>query len=107
MILVLLIPLFPSALRPQMPPRPARLIISSEPSGASVYINKRKMSQLTNLTFVVSPGRYTIEVVGGNFSCAGAPSGSSAAQNQKAARTVAVSAGQTISLDCTPSGWRN
>jgi PEGA domain len=85
---------FPATLLPQMPPQPGRLVISSDPAGAMVTINGRQMGQRTNATFVVSPGKYRVEVVGpgGNPTCR--------------AIDLAVSAGQTVAKQCSAAGWK-
>lgn len=86
--------LFPAALQPQMPPQPGRLVILSEPPGATVTINQKTVTQKTNASLVVSPGTYTVTVTSPNpkFSCQ---------------KTVAVSSGQTVTSDCTATGWKS
>jgi hypothetical protein len=85
--------LCPAALSPQMPPQPGKLLISSEPAGATITINGNKVSQHTNATFLVSPGRYAIVVTSqdGRLKCSGA---------------LSVSAGQTAGATCTATGWK-
>ena len=92
-ILLVSIPLVPSSSVPQMPPQPATLVIKSEPTGAKVTINGTIANQLTNVTFVVSPGTYTVSVAGqdGNPSCPGI--------------TLKVSSGQTVERVCPGPGW--
>ena len=81
-------------LRPQMPPQPGRLVITSEPAGATVTINGKQQPQHTNATFLVSPGSYTVSVASqdGKLSCP--------------ATTLSVSSGQTTTGDCSAAGWK-
>jgi hypothetical protein len=81
------------AMAPQMPPQPGRLVISSEPAGATVTINGSVVAQHTNATFLVSPGTYAIVVSSqdGGMKCTG---------------SLTVTAGQTASATCTAAGWR-
>jgi hypothetical protein len=85
--------LYPVALQPQMPPVPGKLLISSEPDGATITINGNKMSQLTNATFVVSPGDYTVAVSSPdrNLSCPG--------------KVFHVASGGVVSHKCSAAGW--
>jgi hypothetical protein len=85
--------LFPAALLPQMPPQPGRLVVSSEPPGADIYINGSKMSQHTNAVFVVSPGQCSILVQSpdGKYKC-------------KILNTT-VNASQTVPFNCALPGW--
>jgi len=93
--------LLPAGLLPQMPPGPARLVISSTPTGAVITINNRPMQQTTDATFNVSaPGTYQISVAGqapfggGKFQCP--------------TKTVHVDPGQTVTLHCNstnPGQW--
>lgn len=80
-------------LRSQMPPQPARLVISSEPTGAIVTINGHQVDQRTAATFVVSPGKYAVSVA--------APDGS--VKCPEVVRKLA--AGQTLILTCSAEGW--
>jgi hypothetical protein len=93
---------------PQMPPPPARLVVTSEPAGATVTINGNKMSQNTNATFVVSPGAYAVAVssADGKLACNQAPASAAPSPNPKAARIVTVASGDTAQLDCTAKGWK-
>lgn len=93
-ILLLSLLLCPLALRSQMPPQPGRLVITSEPPGATVTINGKQVSQHTNATFLVSPGSYTVSVASpdGRLSCP--------------ATTLSVSSGQTTTGDCSAAGWK-
>lgn len=92
----LVVPLLlcPLTLRPQMPPQPGKLVILSEPQGATVTINGKQVSQPTNATFLVSPGGYTVSVASpdGKLSCP--------------ATTLSVSSGQTTTADCSATGWK-
>lgn len=85
--------LFPSALPPQMLPPTGKLVINSDPTGATVTINNQAMAQRTNATFVVSPGVFKVSVSGGSgkLSCP--------------AITLKVSPGQTIERTCPGAGW--
>ncbi len=85
--------LLPLALSSQMPPKPARLMIQSNPSGARITINGQSMSQRTDVTFLVSPGTYGVAVSGndGNPNCA--------------ERKVQVWSGQTATLTCANAAW--
>ena len=85
--------LCPATLKPQMPPQPGKLVISSEPPGATVSINGTVMAQHTNATFLVSPGKYAVMVASqdGRLKCTG---------------SLSVTSGQTASADCTAAGWR-
>lgn len=88
--------LLPGLLWTQMPPQPAKLMVTSDPSGADVTINGAHMGQRTNATFVVAHGQYTIAV-------------SSQDTNPKLncpAKTIAVYGGQTYALQCTAQGWK-
>jgi hypothetical protein len=93
MMLLISIFLCPAALSPQMPPQPGKLVISSDPVHATITINGNKVTQVTNATFMVSPGRYAIVVASqdGRLRCNG---------------TLSVSAGQTATGSCTASGWK-
>jgi PEGA domain len=84
--------LWPASLWSQMPSL-GRLVISSEPAGATVTINGKQQSQRTNATFVVSAGKYTISVA-------------SADGRLKCSDTVTVSVGQVVARNCTAAGWK-
>jgi len=83
----------PIALRAQAPTQSAQLIILSKPVGAEVTINRRKMTQPTNATFVMPPGKYVVSVVGagGALECADT--------------TFTLTPGQTLTVTCTRMGW--
>jgi PEGA domain len=83
----------PAALHPQMPPQPGKLEILSDPPSATVTINGHRMAQLTNATFLVSPGVYSVSVAStdGKLRCASTP--------------MSVNAGQTVVHKCTAQGW--
>ena len=85
--------LFPPASTPQMPPQPGKLVIRSEPAGATVTVNGKITNQPTNATFVVSPGTYTVSVAGetGKPNCPEI--------------TVKVSSGQTVERVCSGTSW--
>jgi hypothetical protein len=74
-----------------------KLVINSEPTGAVIAINGRNMGQTDN-TFVVSQGRYVVEVTGGPGNlqnCSGSH-----------AKAVPVNAGNSVTVTCTNSGWQ-
>jgi hypothetical protein len=79
----------------QMLPRPATLVIKSVPPGAPITLNGSTSTQSTDLSLVVSPGAYTVSVgiQGGKPFCA--------------AKQINLTAGQTVVLVCTESGWGN
>src|ERR1700751_4228433 len=85
--------LFPPAFAAQMPPQPGKLVINSEPTGATITINGKITNQPTNATFVVSPGTYTVSVASeaGKLNCPGIP--------------ITVTAGQTQVRVCSGTGW--
>lgn len=76
-----------------------KLVVQSSPGqGASIAIDGRSFQQLTNATFVVSPGNHKVEVAGGQDSlqnCSG-----------KNAKTVSVPQGGTATVTCVKSGWQ-
>jgi hypothetical protein len=86
--------LLAGALPAQSPRQPGKLAISSVPKGASIYVNGSKMGQPTDATFVVSPGSYKVAVSGGagNLNCP--------------TKSVTVSAGSQVDLNCTSAGWK-
>jgi PEGA domain len=86
--------MFSATLRPQMPPQQGKLTISSEPTGEPVTINGRHMNQLTNATFIVSPGNYRVSVASAN----GGPACGDI--------TLGVAGGQTVTRNCTRAGWK-
>jgi hypothetical protein len=94
-ILLLSLLLCPLALRPQMPPQPGKLVITSEPPGATVTINGNQVNQHTNATFLVSPGSYTVTVISrdGKLSCS-------------PPTPLRVTSGQTVTGDCSAAGWK-
>jgi len=47
---------------PQMPARPGKLHIASTPPGQKIIINGATRSETTDVTLVVSPGKYTVQV---------------------------------------------
>jgi PEGA domain len=85
--------LFAAALLAQSPKKPGKLAISSVPKGASIFVNGAKMGPPTDATFVVSAGNYRVSVSGGagNLNCP--------------TKSVAVSAGEQVDLNCTAAGW--
>lgn len=85
--------LLAAALSAQSPKQPGKLTISSVPKGASISLNGSKMGQPTDATFVVSPGNYRVSVTGGagNLNCP--------------TKSVTVSAGSTVDLNCSAAGW--
>src|ERR1700722_936254 len=85
---------FPAALWSQMPPQAGKLVIASDPAGAVVTINGEAVSQHTNATFVVSPGKYVVSVA--------SPDGSMKCPEI----TLQVGGGQTITRSCSAKGWQ-
>jgi hypothetical protein len=86
--------LWPTIALFQSPGQPGRLVINSKPEqGAAITINGQAMKQLTNTTFVVSPGNYKVTVKNrnGNVSC---PS-----------QDFSVSAGQETTVTCSGTHW--
>ena len=83
----------PSAMLLQSPVF-GRLIVASEPTGAKIIIDGNMQQQVTNFTYVVGPGTYTVAVTGGpgNLNCSG--------------RNVTVSANAAVTVTCTASGWQ-
>jgi hypothetical protein len=77
---------------PFQAPSLGRLVIASDPPNATITINGKVMTQQTEATFVVGPGTYSVVVRGGpgNLSCA---------------KDVLISAGQSVKVICTRSGW--
>jgi len=67
---------------PQMPARPGKLHLTSNPTGQRIIINKQLRSEVTESTLIVSPGKYTVQI--GNC------------QEQ----SVSVASGVTLELHC-------
>lgn len=82
-----------ASLPAQSPRQPGKLAIRSVPKGASIYVNGNKMGQATDATFVVSAGDCRVSVSGG----AGNPN--------RTSKSVTVSAGELVNLNCTAAGW--
>jgi hypothetical protein len=93
-VLVAAMGMLPLALFAQMPPQTCKLVISSEPTGAAVTINGKKMDQPTNATFVVYPGTYKVSVKSsdGTLVCADT--------------TLTIIGGKTLTQNCTKTGWQ-
>lgn len=75
-----------------------KLEIQSNPAGASIAINGKQEQQLTDFTYVVGQGNYTVSVAGGPGSltkCSG-----------DNAKTVSVKAGTTAVVTCSATGWQ-
>ncbi len=79
--------LLPSVYSAQVTPALGRLHITSMPAGANIVINDNRRPELTNVTLVVSPGKYAVLVTGGpgKLNCS---------------KTVQVSRGQTVDVAC-------
>jgi hypothetical protein len=92
-VLLAAVGFWPLVLAAQMPPQTAKLVIMSEPSGATVTINGNPMPSMTNATFVVSPGQYEVSVAAGALVCPKI--------------TLKVSGGQTLTRTCTSMGWQS
>lgn len=46
----------------QMPARPGKLHLTSSPRGQVIIIDKVQRTEVTDVTLVLSPGRYTVKV---------------------------------------------
>ena len=92
-IAVCLAALCPPTLTSQTPVQPGRLVVTSTPSGAKITVNSQATKQLTDATFVVPPGKYTVSVAGGagSLNCPD--------------KEVQVSSGQSTSVHCAGTGW--
>jgi hypothetical protein len=101
-LLPIFVLLLPARIVPQGPPPPAKLVIYSEPAGASVTINGQRMQQRTNATFNVSAGKYVVSVTnsssGSPLTCS-SPSGEPVSTPPGAVQ-VNVSSGQTAAITC-------
>ena len=77
----------------QTPKRPGKLTVTSTPKGAAIFVNGKQMGQSTDASFVISPGTYKVSVSGGagNLNCA--------------VKSVQVTAGGSIEVNCTSAGW--
>lgn len=85
--------LFPPVSSLQAPAQAGRLRISSTPPGANITIDGQSMSQRTDSTFVVSPGKHKVSLTGGpgNLSCQD--------------KDVDVPSGQQVEIHCSGAGW--
>jgi hypothetical protein len=50
------------AASPQMPARPGYLHLTSKPTGEKIMINHQPRPELTEVTLVVSPGTYAVQI---------------------------------------------
>jgi len=78
----------------QSPGQPGKLVMNSTPDqGAAIIINGQAMKQLTNTTFVVTPGAYKVSVKNrdGNVNCP--------------PHDFPVSAGQQTIATCSGTHW--
>jgi hypothetical protein len=91
-MLLAAIGMLPLAASPQMPPQSAKLVIQSEPAGATVTINNQQMHSVTNATFVVSPGTYVVSVAAGALACPNI--------------SLTVTGGEKVTKTCTSAGWK-
>jgi len=91
-MLLAVIGILPLPAAAQMPPQSAKLVILSEPIGATVTINHQAMRSATNATFVVSPGTYVVSVAAGALACPNI--------------TLNVTGGETLTRTCTSTGWQ-
>jgi hypothetical protein len=86
--------LLSAALLPsQRPQMPGRLSVTSDPPGAAITIDKQRMNQSTNFTFVVSPGSHAVTVVAAALPKCAAPV------------TVAVRSNIVTLIHCSAAGW--
>jgi hypothetical protein len=71
-----------------------RLVIESTPQGANIFINGKQEREVTNFTYVVGQGSYTVKVTGGpgNLQCGD--------------KSVTVHSGNVITVHCTAKGWQ-
>jgi PEGA domain len=74
---------FAPAVSPQSPAQPGKLHITSTPTGAKIMVNGDTRPEVTPITLVVSPGKYTVQV------------GDCQPQND-----VSVSSGNTTEVHC-------
>jgi hypothetical protein len=81
--------LVPVALSSQMPSL-AKLIVKSNPAGASITINEKPTGQFTDAMFVVAPGTYNVSV-SVKANCGG--------------NSVTLSSGETKTLTCSDGKW--
>jgi hypothetical protein len=91
-MLLAAIGILPLAAPAQMPPQSAKLVILSEPGGATVTINGKKMTATTNATFVVFPATYVVSVAAGLLVCPDIK--------------LTIAGGQTLTKTCTDMGWK-
>lgn len=84
--------LCPAAFSWQSPGQPAKLVIQSVPTGANITVNGKDLGP-TDATFVVSPGAYDVSVASsdGKLRCE---------------KKVTPASGQTLTLTCIASGWK-
>lgn|SRR5208283_493474 len=81
---------FAGLLRSQTPQPPGRLIVTSDPPGATITIDNRQMNRPTPFTFAVSPGQHSVSVKGEGMYCAG---------------SLNVQSGTAKPAHCTARGW--
>ena len=71
-----------------------KLVIQSNPPGATIRINDRQQKEPTDFTYGVGQGIYKVSVTGG-------PGGLHCDE-----KTVTVNAGSTVTVMCTTNGWQ-
>ena len=86
--------LLPAPLSSQRPQPPGKLSVTSTPPGAQITIDKQPMSQLTDATFVVSPGGHDVVVKGKGDTL-----------TKCANSSVQVESGRVTSIHCTSAGF--
>ena len=85
--------LFPSLSSSQRPPSPGKLLVTSDPPGASITIDNQSMGHSTNYMFVVSPGEHSVAVK------------STTLQNCATPAKVTVPSGSRTTINCRVAGW--
>jgi hypothetical protein len=85
--------LYSPILSSQTPGQPGRLVITSTPTGAKITVNNQATNQLTDATFVVPPGKYTVSVTDGpgKLNCPD--------------KDVQIFSGQPAEVHCSATGW--
>jgi len=85
--------MFAPLLSPQRPQMPGRLSVTSDPPGAAITIDKQRMNQSTDYTFVISPGRHAVTVVAPALPKCATP------------LAVTVRSNAVALIHCAASGW--
>ncbi|MDR3703912.1 MAG: PEGA domain-containing protein [Candidatus Sulfopaludibacter sp.] len=72
---------------------PGRLSVTSDPPGAAITIDKQRVSQSTNFTFMVSPGSHAVTVIAAALPKCATPV------------IVAVRSNSVTLVHCAAAGW--